>query len=146
MSIPSAPYSKFKETGRYLIGIGLVLFCFSGVQAWNSNEFLRNSAVANGTVVRMDTAKRNSGGHTTSRSYPVVRFTDASGVEQEAYAMHSLWDHHQIGDAVPMIYNPESPADARENSFMSIWGWAAGLSMAGMVFIIAGWKWIHRTQ
>ncbi len=54
---------------------------------------------------------------------PVFSFRDALGSEHTVYSSTASYPPaHQVGDAVHILYSPDSPRDAKIDSFFSLWG------------------------
>jgi len=54
-------------------------------------------------------------------SYPVFEFTDRAGKKHQVRSSIGSTDGYAKGDSVRVLYNPENPAEARIDTFVSMW-------------------------
>jgi len=69
-----------------------------------------------------------------------VDFEDSMGARRQGYAeVHSSSGQrrYEVGDRLPVFYDPTRPADLRLRTF---WNWAApiGVGLFGTVFVVVG--------
>jgi hypothetical protein len=135
--------------------IGLGLLYFSKNSFVSSQQFVKNSITASGTVI--DIIQQTNTNHTNgSINYtyaPKVSFTANDG---KAYTFipstsGSSSSYHD-GERVEILYNPLNPYDANIDSFWDIWGLPIILLVMGIGFSIIGVlgiifpKWFARNQ
>jgi hypothetical protein len=100
----------------------------------NVSGFLKDAVSVQGTVVKM---VRSSGGDSTTYK-PIVAFVVSEGhAVQITSNVGSNPPAYSVGDSIEVLYPPETPQDARINSFFDLW-WATVfmVSMGAPLFII----------
>lgn len=126
MRRPSSP-SVLRLVGLIFGGVTLVLLLIAGGIALHTRSFVAASSAAEGIVIATGTTtscSTDSDGRsscsTTSR--PTVRFTAADGREIVFTSRVSTNPpSHYEGDVVRVLYRPESPQNARIDSFTGLW-------------------------
>jgi hypothetical protein len=94
----------------------VIMFGLSIWYAYSSFMFYNNGVQVEGTVVRL----ASSGGSDIAYS-PVFRYT-VDGVDYEYESVNSSNPPtHRVGDVTTLLYDPDNPAKARENSFWELW-------------------------
>ena len=116
-----------------VVGLAVLIFC--GVWLVQTRSFVRSAQAASGVVVSL-----NAGG-----SHPQVRFTTAAGLTLD-YPQNGLIFGYAVGDAVPVLYDPNRPRSACINSFAALWGMQMMLALLGAVFVFTGLAVLRRSK
>ena len=125
--------------GTFLL-VGVAILTAGGYSAARSAWFECRAARAQGTVVEL---MRISGEEGFTYA-PRVRYVTPSGVERTFLADTSTgWRGYELGDAVTVLYDPES-SEARIRSFLHLWSGAAFLLGLGLAFAGFGTATIRR--
>jgi hypothetical protein len=125
-----APARRF---GALVAIVVILLFCVCAVGGWalfnkDSIEILKtsfhlqsNGVKTDGTIVALEK-------HSSPRpgSGPVFKFIVEYDVDGETYTLKSLTaygalDTHEVGDTIPVIYDPEDPTIAQIDTFTERW-------------------------
>jgi hypothetical protein len=128
-----------------IVGIAFVaialLFVIFGVRSFvRRRAFLRRSTAAEGAVVRVEEHKDSEGDITYA---PVVQFRTSEGTVHEIEPDISTGTpRHQVGQTLPVRYDPGEPEKARittglYNWFapLLLWGIAVMCAAVGLVFL-----------
>jgi len=122
--------------GSLFLIVGLIL---TGV----SVSFLSDAKHARGTVVALEWREDHTGGSRRKRAhddpvaYPVVAFTSADGVRRTfRSSFGSNPPSYEKGEHVEVLYDADSPGDARIKGFASLW--LLPLIFGGIGLVIAG--------
>ncbi|MFI0821054.1 DUF3592 domain-containing protein [Streptomyces sp. NPDC021098] len=122
--------------GTLFLVIGLIL---AGV----SISFLSDAKHARGTVVALewrddhDSTSRRRSSSNGPAAYPVVEFTSADGTPRTfRSSMGSNPPSYERGERVEVLYQADSPDDARINGFASLW--LLPLIFGGLGLLFAG--------
>lgn len=124
-------------------GVGIVLAVVAVIVVGVTLGALRDGARTEGTVVdvvaRTSTTEDSDGRSRESTAYhPTVRFradgrtytfTSSTGSDPPAY---------EVGDRVPVVYDPADPGDARVNTFWSLYLAPIVLGGLAVVFLAVG--------
>ncbi|WP_118186152.1 DUF3592 domain-containing protein [Paraburkholderia phosphatilytica] len=114
-----------------VIGAGVVGICLliaAALNAQSTREFIRESILVPGEVVRL-----NAGG-----SHPQVDFVTKAGEHVSSPQGGMIWGM-KVGQAVEVRYLAEDPLPtATLNRFGTIWGLTVFLAAMGFGFIVAG--------
>ena len=98
-----------------LVGVGLLLLSFFLYQ--RTEAFITRAWPVSGVVVGFE---RGDGDEPTTA--PVVRFETPRGEEHRFRAdLYIAWRDYGMGDAVPVLYDPQEPADARVDDSLLLW-------------------------
>ncbi len=102
-----------------LLPIGaVILLAVSIWYGYSSYQFVSNGVKVEATVVRLESSSSADSGITYS---PVFRYT-VDGVDYEYESVNSSSPPtHEVGEVSTLLYNPNNPAKARENSFWELW-------------------------
>jgi hypothetical protein len=108
--------------------VALLLLLASGLWALHSKNTVDNGVKTQGTVTQILPQGR---GYTPEVTYIV---------EGKTYTYHS-WSSqspspYQVGDPIEIYYDPNDPAQASLNSFISLWFGPLMLAGAGMLDLI----------
>lgn len=116
-----------------LAGIGMLAGAFFLYRS--TSTFLGEAITADGTVVGLERSRTRD----SSTYKPVVRFTSETGEEIEFVSSSgSNPPSYSKGEKVEVLYLLHQPAQARINSFFSLWGGAVILGGLGGVFALVG--------
>jgi Protein of unknown function (DUF3592) len=81
-------------------------------------RFVRTAARADGRIIQMLERKGEDG----LVYAPVFSFRDAQGTEYKVYSSTASYPpEHEVGDAVRVLYSPQSPREAKIDRFFSLW-------------------------
>ncbi|WKZ35746.1 MAG: DUF3592 domain-containing protein [Anaerolineales bacterium] len=102
-----------------LLPIGaVILLAVSIWYGYSSYQFVSNGVKVEAAVVRLESSSSADSGITYS---PVFRYT-VDGVDYEYESVNSSSPPtHEVGEVSTLLYNPNNPAKARENSFWELW-------------------------
>jgi LPXTG-motif cell wall-anchored protein len=122
--------------GPIAIVIGLGIGYFGWTMRIDTLEFVDSAQSASGSVVEVE-ARTDSDGDTLF--YPVFEFTTAEGEEiQFRSNSGSNPPSRDKGEKVEILYDPNQPQNARENSFSGLWMFSTILLVFGGIFALAG--------
>ncbi|RYY12575.1 MAG: DUF3592 domain-containing protein [Alphaproteobacteria bacterium] len=120
---------KTTMRNRFFMVVGLTLLVAAATTELHTWHWLQRSVIAQGRVARL-----NAGG-----SYPEIEFTAASG-ETVSYPQGGLVAGWQTGDAVPVRYDPMTPArDPCIDRVAAIRTVPVAFLFAGLITITAAW-------
>jgi hypothetical protein len=126
VSNQSSEQGKTRASGGKNLGCAFWLLPISaviltGLSIWylfTSYMFSTTGIEAPGTVVRLESSHSSEGGTTYS---PVFSYTvDGQKYEYES-VNSSNPPSHEVGEQVTLLYDPDRPDKARENSFWELW-------------------------
>lgn len=102
-----------------LLPISAVILSIVSVwYAYSSWNFYSKGEKAQGTVVRLEEHYSSDSGNTYS---PVYRYT-VNGQEYEYESVNSSYPpSKEVGEVVTLLYDPNNPSKARENSIWELW-------------------------
>jgi hypothetical protein len=119
---------RLTKTAVWALGITIMLL----VLCINRGLFLAKAVHAEGTVISSKSLHQRSHGITSARrsvSYQIE-------FEYEGYT-YTFWTSSFTSSAhlnkTPVIFNPDDPTDAYQNSFGDFWGW--GLIYIALAFV-----------
>jgi hypothetical protein len=129
-----------KALPYFFLAIGLILFTLALLLAWNTRQFRRAAAVAEGVVIENVWTST-----TDSWVYcPKIRFQTAAG---RTVAFVSTTGSQpaafQVGQSVRVLYDPERPDRAGIDTFWEQWLASVVLGILGVVFSLPGAVWIY---
>jgi hypothetical protein len=103
-----------------MIVVSAVSLAVAGMFANRTRHFLARAVPATGTVVRLDRVTTKDHGD----SYrPVFEYADAQGRMHTIYSSGSSSPpEYQVGDKIPVLYDPSDPSDARIRGLFWLWG------------------------
>jgi len=131
--------------GVALLVVGCPFFGIGAYEAVEAQQEAKSFIPVTGTVIDNSYQTTYNDGIEEGAYYPVVdfatstgervRFTDGSG---------SLPPDYEVGAAVPVLYNPADPHDARLNTWKRIWFVPTLLmGIGGLPFLVfAGWVFV----
>ena len=117
-----------------IIGIGLLIGTF--FTYINTSNFVEIAITSQGTVVDLVELENSS----NSISYkPLVQFIDKTGKRIEFLSPSSSNPpSYQNEEKVEVLYNPDSPNDAKLKGLFSIWGGTIIMGILGVTLTIIG--------
>jgi hypothetical protein len=124
---------SFAGGGALLILIGVFWF-------WRIRRFLKRAVATEGTVLghEMRASSSSSGGTSTSY-HPVVQFVTADGQPvQYTERFGSSPPSHDVGETVPVKYDPSQPDKARIATGFRLWFGPVLVGGMGLVFLVVG--------
>ena len=131
---PSVDLGKRVFIGFILLIIGIVLLLVSIVSFIDTTQFVNKSRIATGVVVDFETEMISTPSPIIT-SIAVIEFNTGSRfVRFNA----SGGENYNKGSQLIVIYNPESPEEAKIKSFISIWGLPLFVGLAGLITFSVG--------
>ena len=124
----------------FLIGFGALLSLISLFWVWRVRRFLATAVDVEGTVLGHEsrTSTSSSGGHSTSY-HPVVQFATSEGRSMQfTDKVGGSPPSHDVGETVPVKYDPGDPADARISTGFRLWFGPGLVGLLGVGFLVAG--------
>jgi len=120
------------------LGLAMLLGAFSVYQ--NTQEFLRNALTAGGSVTELVASRPNDSNGSITYS-PIVEFQASDGryYEIESSSGSNPPSYYE-GEYVEVLYEEDSPYEAKINSFFSVWGMSVILGALGGVFFLIGFS------
>ncbi len=120
-----------------IVGSGMLTWTFFIYN--DTRKFLKTSVETQGTVIKLSESVSNSSSDNSIMYRPVVQFTDNEGnLIEFSSSTSSNTPSYSIGEKVEVLYNQESPGDAKIKGFFSIWGKTTILGTLGVVFFTIG--------
>ncbi len=120
----------------FIVGLGLstgALFSAS-----NTKHFLKNAKETVGTVERVDSHQsRNDNGGSTTMYTPVISFEDSLG-KTRSFKSNVSSNSYRTNSKVDVLYNVNTPDEARIKSFSHLWLTSLILGGMGVVFTLIG--------
>ena len=125
------------------LALAVTLLLASVALALYSANFLRTAKNTNGTITASNTRTHENG---TLQHQPTFEFAVAGkkyAVTSRSFVSPSPGD---IGDQVPVLYDPRNPLNARINSFVYNWGWSVVTLVAAALLWLGslGIAWIQK--
>jgi hypothetical protein len=116
-----------KIAGWGTISIAVLLLIIGVVTCNHTRNFVKSARRAQGTVIKLD---EKDG----SASFPVVRFHDAKGQWHEIESSSGQNPPaYKVGDIVTVLYQSDSPKNAKINTFSDTWGLPVMLAVFGIL-------------
>ena len=123
--------------GIIMLLIGLALLGFAATKTYETRAFLDRAVQVQGQVVRMDSHRSyDDDGRPAGTLYTaIVEYTDKAGARHEVRERISKGNPTRaIGDQVPVLYDPDDPAEARIDDYMGREGADLWLTLLGLFF------------
>jgi preprotein translocase subunit SecG len=101
-------------------------------------RFKKTAVEAQGSVIEL---KEDRSGGTDSHTvyYPIIRFADKAGQEHTLYSSAGSYPPaYEVGERVPVLYDPANPKEAKINSFTGLWLWPLILGILGGLDLLTG--------
>lgn len=115
------PVRSPRKLGCAFILLPISAFILTILSLWytySSWNFYSNGVEVQGTVVRLEAHSSSDSGTTYS---PVYSYTvDGQQYEYESVNSSSP-PSREVGEVATLLYNPDNPSKARENSFWELW-------------------------
>jgi hypothetical protein len=129
---------KFLRVFSYaFLGVGLLMLVIAFFLWNNTRGFLAHAQEAQGTVVELVEVRDSDGGSSTWK--PRVKYATPGGEEITFNASFSSNPApYQVGEAVPVLFSPQDPREARIKGYSSLWLGPTILSGLGLVFAAIG--------
>ncbi len=119
--------------------VGILLLTGTFFMYESTNEFLKTSITAEGKVIDLLQSRSSSSSDNSITYKPLVRFIEKKGTKIEfTSSTSSNPPSYHVGEKVEVLYNPESPNNAKIKGFFSIWGGVTIVGTIGLVFFIVG--------
>ncbi len=133
----SKPFHKMRWAGYFLVAGGIVMAATGVWQVVESTEFLDATARAEGAIVALEREKSAKG---MPVDRPIFIFTaPETGVTFPIKSRFGIWPSpFSVGETVEVAYDPGDPAQARINSFWTIWFLPLLLALFGAACLFAG--------
>lgn len=125
--------------GPIAVIIGIVVALFGWNIRAQTVAFVQNASRANGTVVAVVPVTKIENNQEKTLFYPVIEFVTEDG-ETIRYqdSTGSNPPRHKVGDQVQVLYDPQNPKHAQEESFLSLWLPSTALLSMGGLFVLFG--------
>jgi hypothetical protein len=126
--------------GLVLTGLGALLVSIGAVWFTRIRRFLATAVDVEGRVLghQSRTSRATSGGSSTSY-YPVVEFATAEGRSvQFADQVGGSPPSHEVGETVPVKYDPREPENARIATGFRLWFGPGLIGFLGLGFLVPG--------
>ena len=121
-----------------VVGAGVLFFAFTMFN--DTRSFVARSVPTDGTIVDfVEVITQDDEGRDVSTYAPRFEFIDGNGeVQRVTSPQSSSFNSEEIGDTIPILYDPENPTDANIDSFGNLWLGSVLLSVFGLIFFIVG--------
>jgi hypothetical protein len=122
--------------GAIFLGVGALEVAIGAFLYFRTRRFLETAVDTKGTVTGFEESYSSD----TGTSYmPVVEFTGADGEKRKfTDSMASNPPGYDVGETVPVKYDPSDPEDARIAKRFRLWFAAGLLGSMGLTFLIVG--------
>ncbi|MBD2355591.1 DUF3592 domain-containing protein [Tolypothrix sp. FACHB-123] len=129
-----------KFIGSVMAGMGTLFTVIGVVNGLDTRSFVNSSIQTQGTVIDVvRRSSRDSDGDISYAYYPVIKFTPASGEETIFESTTGTNPpSYSRGQSINILYNPQQPNSARENSWFTLWGFPAIFTGIGSIFVVIG--------
>jgi len=132
---PAAKSTVVTVLSNIFVLIGAAMLMASGREFTRRRAFLRNSAIASGTIIALTESREKD----EISYFPQVEFRAPSGRGITFQSkMGSSTDAKRIGDAVAVRYRLDQPHIAEIDAFMPLWGLTLLFGALGGVFLCVG--------
>jgi hypothetical protein len=117
--------------------VSCIFIVLGGAFGIRTALFLKHSVPAKGTIIKL-IESRDKDGHVLYA--PIFRFPDAQGnIHEISSSVASYPPSGNIGDNIDILYSPEYPDHAEENSLFSLWGIALISGGLGIFYFLLFW-------
>jgi hypothetical protein len=117
--------------GPIFFGVGLLLLVIAIFLIYRTRRFLARAVDTTGTVISFVTSHSSEGGVTYK---PVVQFQVGGQVVQFVDSMGSSPPSYEVGEVLPVKYDPLNPQKARPNKPFRLWFAPGLLILMGAIF------------
>jgi len=108
--------------GGVLLLVGCPFFGIGAYEAVEAQQETQTFTAVRGTVVDNSYQTTYNNGNEEGAYYTVVEFTDSTGeTVRFTDGAGSLPPDYEVGDQVPVLYNPDDIHDARLNTWKRVW-------------------------
>jgi len=116
---------------------GIIMLVIAGGLYYVHSNFVATGVQVQGTVIK---SQRHLGVDAGNDVFaPIISFTTLDGqTEQFEVALQTSPPAHQIGDKVPVIYDPKKPSNANINSVVDLYLAEIIVGGIGFVFTVIG--------
>jgi hypothetical protein len=115
--------------------IGVILIALGLAAIRRTRKFIANCRTADGHIAGYTTEESDEGG---VYYYSIIRFRGASGVEHEIRGPHGLQEPPEVGEAVPITYDPTYPTNAWVTGTAAPWVIPWFVLILGVAVVIGG--------
>lgn len=128
--------------GIILIVVGCPFFGIGAYEAWQARLEAQTFVAVTGTVVDNSYQTTVQDGVESGAYFPVVSFIPVDGAPVRfTDGVGSLPPDYEVGESVPVLYDPADPQKARLNSWKRVWFVPTLLmSIGGLPFLVF-WGW-----
>lgn len=135
-----APFSSL--IGIILIVVGCPFFGIGAYEAWQARQEAQTFIPVTGTVVDNSYQTTVQDGTESGAYYPVVAFTPMNGASVRfTDGAGSLPPDYEVGESVPVLYDPANPQKARLNTWKRVWFVPILLMSVGGLPFLVFWVW-----
>lgn len=122
---------------KKMIVLGILLVGVGAVSSIRTLVFLNRAVPDVGEIVELVERKNFS---RDTLYAPVFTFRDNTGETHTVFSsIARAIPAGDVGDTIPILYDPGNPKNAEVNNFISIWGLSIIFGSLGVVFIAAFW-------
>ncbi|EKE77176.1 DUF3592 domain-containing protein [Gallaecimonas xiamenensis] len=125
--------------------LGLIMSLAAGYLAWSKVQFIEGAQQVEGEVI--DLHQSRSSGSSSSSYYPEILYVTQSGEAlTHVSSTGSSPPAYDIGERVPVYYDPKNPRKVEYGSGFSLYGAAIILGILGGTFLIPALVWLVVTR
>jgi hypothetical protein len=118
--------------GPWALAAGAICIGIGVYQGLVSTTLATRGIEAEARVVDVDSRSRRKA---FGRTYGLtLQFEDRGGSAwRERTGYSTLYDDHEVGDRVAILYNPADPREFALDSWYELWAWPAGFGALGFL-------------
>jgi Protein of unknown function (DUF3592) len=116
------------------LAIGVMLILLGLAAFRRTRKFIAKCRTADGRISGYTTEDSGEGVY----YYSVIRFRGVSGVEHEIRGAHGLQQPPEVGEAVPITYDPAYPANAWVTGTAAPWVIPWFVLLLGVAVVVGG--------
>ncbi|MEN9360359.1 MAG: hypothetical protein RL095_1894 [Verrucomicrobiota bacterium] len=132
---PSFDYRTRRAMIIIFLFSALISLFMAGFTAYQTSTFLKTAVRADGIVTEMAEVSGDSG----VTYAPVYSFFDAKGIKHSGRSNHSSNPPgFQVGDKLPILYDPQDPSSSRPDAFGSLWFMSLVCGVIGLINLPLG--------
>jgi hypothetical protein len=121
--------------GWIFLALGLISMLIGTISYLRMQHFIARALKAEGTVLRLV----EKSGKDWKAFVPVFEFSDVSGKSHTVYSQKSSYPpSYRVGDSVEVLYEADTPKDARLNKSSDLWGTAYTYGPGGVRLFLVG--------
>jgi hypothetical protein len=126
-----ASVSIGKLIGSVFIAIGFLIMIAGVIWLLNTAHFVSKAAVTRAKILDLEQSRRKGG----TLFYPVFRFADAGGILHTQRSAFASSDYpFEVGELVPVLYDPQIPRRAKIKTFKTLWLGPVFITAYGLLF------------